>query len=165
MSENKGKNTSKRTLWLIAVSGIFAALVFIGTQIRFPTAIGYILVASYLIGPVAFFPAAIGSALSDLIAGYPMYIAPTFVIKGIMGVVAGLIMLRARGKNAVSVVLRIVAAAAAELIMVGGYFSFEAVYYDVAAAAGSVPFNFIQAGAAAVVAIPLTYAIRIKKQK
>ena len=42
MSENKGKNTSKRTLWLIAVSGIFAALVFIGTQIRFPTAIGYI---------------------------------------------------------------------------------------------------------------------------
>ena len=172
MSENKGKNTSKRTLWLIAVSGIFAALVFIDTQIRFPTAIGYInfgdaviLVASYFIGPVAFFPAAIGSALSDLIAGYPMYIAPTFVIKGIMGVVAGLIMLKAKGKNFASFIIRVIAAAAAELIMVGGYFSFETVYYDVAAAAGSVPFNFIQAGAAAVVAIPLTYAIRIKKQK
>lgn len=172
MSENNGKNNSKRTLWLIAVSGIFAALVFIGTQIRFPTAIGYInfgdaviLVASYFIGPVAFFPAAIGSALSDLIAGYPMYIAPTFVIKGIMGVVAGLIMLKSKGKNAKGIVLRIVAAVAAELIMVGGYFAFEALYYDVAAAAGSVPFNFIQAGAAVVIAIPLTYAIRIKKQK
>ena len=44
-------------------------------------------------------------------------------------------------------------------------FVFEALYYDIAAAAGSVVFNLIQAGAAIVIAIPLTYAIRIRKTR
>lgn len=164
------KTKERSKLRLTALCGIFAALVFIGTQIRIPTAIGYInlgdgviLIASYFIGPAAFFPAAIGSALSDLIAGYPMYIAPTFLIKGLMGLVAALIMTRAHGKKAWGFVLRLIASVSAELIMVAGYFVFEALYYDIAAAAGSVVFNLIQAGAAIVLAIPLTYAIRVKK--
>ena len=101
MTENEKRNSSKKNLKLIAICGIFAAFVFIGTELRIPTAIGYmnlgdavILMASYFIGPAAFFPAAIGSALGDLIAGYPVYIAPTFVIKGLMGLVAALIMSR-----------------------------------------------------------------------
>ncbi len=79
MSDNERNNKTKSNLRLIAICGIFAALVFIGTELRIPTAIGYmnlgdavILVASYFIGPSAFFPAAIGSALGDLIAGYPV---------------------------------------------------------------------------------------------
>ena len=141
MSENEKKN-NRSSLKVIALCGVFAALVFIGTELKIPTAIGYmnlgdgvILIASYFIGPAAFFPAAIGSALGDLIAGYPVYIAPTF---------AGIL---------------------AELIMVGGYFAFEVFMYGKDAALGSVAFNFIQAGVAIVIAIPLTYAIRIKRQK
>ena len=171
MSENtKTKERSK--LRLTALCGVFAALVFIGTQIRIPTAIGYInlgdgviLIASYFIGPAAFFPGAIGSALSDLIAGYPMYIAPTFLIKGLMGLAAALIMTASHGKKAPGFVIRLAAFLGAELIMVGGYFIFEALYYDIAAAAGSVVFNLIQAGAAIVIAIPLTYAINIRKKR
>lgn len=97
ISENK-YNNSKSHLRLIALCVIFAALVFIGTELKIPTAIGYmnlgdgvILIASYFIGPAAFSPAAIGSALGDLIAGYPMYIAPTFIIKGLMGLVAAIV--------------------------------------------------------------------------
>lgn len=167
---SKTKERSK--LRLTALCGVFAALVFIGTQIRIPTAVGYInlgdgviLIASFFIGPAAFFPGAIGSALSDLIAGYPMYIAPTFLIKGLMGLVAALIMNSSHGKKALGLVIRLIAAVAAELIMVAGYFVFEALYYDIAAAAGSVVFNLIQAGAAIVIAIPLTYAIRIRKTR
>lgn len=171
MSEN-GRANSKNDLRIIALCGIFAALVFIGTELKIPTAIGYmnlgdgvILIASYFIGPAAFFPAAIGSALGDLIAGYPVYIAPTFVIKGLMGVVSALIMKQSQGKKAAGLVLRLAAGIIAELIMVGGYFVFEMLMYGAEAALGSVSFNIIQAGAAIVIAIPLTYAIRIKKQK
>ena len=166
------KTKARSKLRLTALCGIFAALVFIGTQIRIPTAIGYInlgdgviLIASYFIGPAAFFPGAIGSALSDLIAGYPMYIAPSFLIKGRMGLVAALRMNGSHGKKALAFVIRLAACLGAELIMVGGYFVFEALYYDFAAAAGAVVFNLIQAGAAIVIAIPLTYAINIRQTR
>ena len=166
------KTKARSKLRLTALCGIFAALVFIGTQIRIPTAIGYInlgdgviLIASYFIGPAAFFPGAIGSALSDLIAGYPMYIAPSFLIKGLTGLVAALIMNGSHGKKALGFVIRLAACLGAELIMVGGYFVFEALYYDFAAAAGAVVFNLIQAGAAIVIAIPLTYAINIRQTR
>ena len=171
MPEN-AKTKARSKLRITALCGIFAALVFIGTQLRIPTAIGYInlgdgviLIASYFIGPAAFFPGAIGSALSDLIAGYPMYIAPTFIIKGLMGLVAALIMTKSHGKKAAGFVIRLIACVAAELIMVAGYFVFEALYYEVAAAVGSVLFNLFQAGIAIVLAIPLTYAIRVKQTK
>ena len=171
MSDN-ARTSSRSNLRLIALCGIFAALVFIGTELKIPTAIGYmnlgdgvILIASYFLGPAAFFPAAIGSALGDLIAGYPVYIAPTFVIKGLMGITAAIIMAKSHGKKAAGFILRLLAGIAAELIMVGGYFVFEMFMYGQEAAAGSVVFNLIQAGVAIVIAIPMTYAIMIRKQK
>ena len=171
MSENE-KTKSRSNLRIIALCGVFAALVFIGTELKIPTAIGYmnlgdgvILIASYFLGPAAFFPAAIGSALGDLIAGYPVYIAPTFVIKGLMGLVAALIMSMSHDKKIAGVLIRIFAGIVAELIMVGGYFVFEMFMYGTEAALGSVAFNFIQAGVAIVISIPLTYAIKVKKLK
>ncbi len=165
MSENKTGKNRKKTLRLIAFCGITAAFVFLGTQLRIPTAIGYInlgdaviLIASYVIGPAAFFPAAIGSAIADLIAGYPMYIIPTFVIKGLMGLVAGLIMRHPEHRP--HIVKRLIAGILAELIMVSGYFAVEVFLYDVAAAAASIPFNLIQAGAALVIAVPCSYLLK-----
>jgi uncharacterized membrane protein len=172
MSDNPRKNNTRSKLRIIAECGILAALVFIGTELRIPTALGFInlgdgviLIASYFIGPAAFFPAAIGSALGDLIAGYPVYIAPTFIIKGLMGLVAALIMSRATSKNAVNILVRAGAGVIAELIMVGGYFAFESVMYGVEAALGSVAFNLIQGAVAIVLAIPLTFMIRIRTNK
>lgn len=172
MSDNRKKSKIRPDLRLIAECGILAALVFAGTELKIPTALGYmnlgdgvILLASYFIGPAAFFPAAIGSALGDLIAGYPAYIAPTFIIKGLMGLVAALVMSLSRGKKASGVLIRIAASVMAELIMVGGYFAFEMFLYGAEAAGGSVVFNLIQAGVAIVLAVPLTYAVKIKRQK
>ena len=165
MSDNKSIRNRKKTLRLIAFCGITAAFVFLGTQLRIPTAIGYInlgdaviLIASYVIGPAAFFPAAIGSAIADLIAGYPMYILPTFVIKGLMGLAAGFIMKHPEHRP--HLVKRLLAGVVAELIMVFGYFAVEIFLYDVAAAAASIPFNLIQAAAALIIAVPVTYLLK-----
>ena len=170
MSDNSVKNRTRSRLRLVAECGILAALVFIGTELRIPTAIGYInlgdgviLIASYFVGPAAFFPAAIGSALGDLIAGYPAYIAPTFIIKGLMGLLAALIMRIPYDKKAVGILIRTGAGITAELIMVSGYFAFESVIYGIEAATGSVIFNLIQGLVAVLLAIPLTYMIRIRK--
>ena len=170
MSDNSVKNRPISRLRLVAECGILAALVFIGTELRIPTAIGYInlgdgviLIASYFVGPAAFFPAAIGSALGDLIAGYPAYIAPTFFIKGLMGLLAALIMRIPSDKKLAGILIRTGAGITAELIMVGGYFAFESVIYGMEAAAGSAVFNLIQGFVAVLLAIPLTYMIRIRK--
>lgn len=166
MSDNKDSGKKRKSsLRLIAVCGIMAAFVFLGTQLRIPTSIGYmnlgdavILAASYVIGPAAFFPAAIGSAISDLIAGYPAYIVPTFVIKGLMGVVAGLIMKHPQHEP--KLFFRIAAGIVAEIIMVSGYFVFEYYIYGAAPAVASVPFNLIQAGAALIIAVPCSYLLK-----
>ena len=156
---------SKIKLRRMAYAGVLAALVFAGTMLHIPTAIGHInlgdlviLVSSYILGPIALIPAAIGAALSDLISGYPQYVIPTFLIKGIMGLVAGL-MMRRNSDGKVSLVRRLLAAVVAEAIMIAGYFAFESLpfMYGVAAAAGSLIPNLIQAGAAIIGAIPLTY--------
>ena len=153
----------------LAVCGLLAAFVFVGTQIRVPTAIGYInlgdaviLISSFILGPIAFFPAAIGSALSDLIAGYPQYIAPTFIIKGLMGLVAGLYL----RKVTVTVPKKILIGIIAEVIMVAGYFIFESLpfMYGVEAAAGSLFFNVIQGVAAIIIFVPVTSIPAVKKE-
>jgi uncharacterized membrane protein len=156
---------NKRIIKKIAYSGVLAAFIFIGTQLHIPTAIGHvnlgdvvILVAAYILGPFSAIAAAIGSALADLTAGYPQYVIPTFLIKGIMGLVAGLLMKR-NSENKVPLVRKLAAGVIAELIMVAGYFGFESLpfMYGVTAALGSVIPNLIQACAAIVGAVPLTY--------
>ncbi|MBE7073091.1 MAG: ECF transporter S component [Ruminococcaceae bacterium] len=168
LKENKNmssKDDRKNNLKKIAYAGVLAALVFVGTELHIPTAIGHInlgdfiiLVSSYILGPFAFVPAAIGSTLADLLAGYPQYAVATFLIKGIMGLVAGILLKRNReGKT--SFIRKFSASLIAELIMIAGYFAFESLpfMYGVEAALGSVIPNGIQASAAIVGAVPLMY--------
>ena len=166
MTDTKARE--KSNLKKIAIGGIFAAFVFIGTELHIPTAIGFmnlgdavIFLAAYLIGPAAILPAAIGSALGDLLAGYPIYIVPTFVIKGLMALITALIINRRSGKK-ITFMKRLTAGLASEALMIAGYFAFELFLYGLTAAAGSILFNLIQALAALVVAIPLTYVLRLK---
>jgi uncharacterized membrane protein len=171
MADNRLDNKTRQRR--LAYAGMLAAFVFAGTEIHVSTAIGYVnlgdavmLIAAYLLGPFAFFPAAIGSALGDLMAGYAQYIIPTFIIKGAMGAIAGAILLSKEGKQ-IPIARRIIAAVLAEIIMVGGYFAFEALpfMYGPAAAAGSLIPNLIQAAAAIAIAIPITYVSGFQRIK
>ncbi len=163
LNDKKNNNLKK-----IAVGGIIAAFVFLGTILHIPTAVGFInlgdaviFLAVFLLGPAAALPAAIGSALGDLLAGYPVYIVPTFIIKGLMALIIALVLGKRSGKKP-SFIKRFTASIAAEALMIAGYFAFEMILYGAALAVGSILFNLIQAVAAMFVAIPLTYMIRIK---
>lgn len=160
--------SNRKTIYKLAISGIFAALILLATQLKVPTAIGYanlgdgvILVASFLLGPAAFFPAAIGSALADLVAGYPLYVPATFVIKGLMGLAAGYLM---RGEK-VNLVHKISACIVAEAIMVIGYFGYESLpfMYGPAAAAGSIIPNLGQAAVGILIGLVLS-SILVKQR-
>lgn len=144
------KNSGDQTLKL-AFGGMMAALVFVATYFfKLPVSItqgyihlgdGFILLGASLLGWASVPAAAIGSALADLLGGYTLYILPTFVIKGLVAAVA-VGALRAKRPYWLTVALL----AAAELLMVAGYFVTEWLLlgYGLAAAAGAVAPNLVQ---------------------
>lgn len=70
-----------------------------------------------------------GSALADLLSGYPQWILPTLIIKGLMGYVIARAA-KKDGKKAKAVSIRtFIATALGILIMVGGYTFFGAILY------------------------------------
>lgn len=86
----------------LVLAALFAALACVATMsIRIPTpgTNGYIhsgdaivILSGVILGPVwGLLAGGIGSALSDLIGGYFMYVPVTFVIKGLIALIAGLI--------------------------------------------------------------------------
>lgn len=147
-----GKKNEK--IQLLVLAGLFAAIITVSTMIiRIPTPTkGYINlgdcfvnIAGWLLGPLYGGTAAgIGSALSDLFAGYTVYILPTFIIKGLMAVTAYAVY-KALSKRTPSIVGRIVSAVAAELVMIVGYAVFEAfLYSSVTTALTGVAGNVVQ---------------------
>ncbi len=154
---NSEKSNSKDILLKICVSGMFAALICVATMIiRIPSPLdGYvnfgdcfILIAAWVLGPVYGFAAGgIGSALADLFAGYTHYVPGTFVIKGLIAVAAALIVHAFLNK---SKKLRfpgyVAGGITGEIIMVGGYYFYEAALLGngFAAALKSVPGNIAQ---------------------
>ena len=147
-----GKKNEK--IQLLVLAGLFAAIITVSTMIiRIPTPTkGYINlgdcfvnIAGWLLGPIYGGAAAgIGSALSDLFAGYTVYILPTFIIKGLVAVTAYAVY-KALSKRTPSIVGRIVSAVAAELVMIVGYAVFEAfLYSSVTTALTGVAGNVVQ---------------------
>lgn len=140
----------KNQVKTLVYTAMMAALIAVATlfiHIPIPMQSGYcnlgdalILSSGVLIGPFAALAAAVGSALADLLLGYAVYAPATAVIKGLMGAIAGVFC--AREKAAWK---RLLLMAAAEGLMVGGYFLFETALYGAAAAAGSLLGNGCQA--------------------
>lgn len=145
------KNLSVKKLCL---AGVLAALVFVMTyvpKVPVPVTGGYvhlgdgaIFLATLLLGPLGIPAAAIGSGLSDLLGGYMVYVIPTVIIKSLVALVAWKVWKEGSWLRAV------IAFVVAEIVMVLGYFAFEAVMYGAAAAWGAVGPNCIQ-GVAGVV--------------
>ena len=133
----------------LALGGMLASLVLLATWfLKVPTAIGYIhlgdgviFFSSMVIGPYAALIAGVGSALADLLSGYAIYIAPTFIIKAVMGLIAAVLIRPGKHISNLGVF------ALAEGCMVAGYFLFEAFAYNWASAMGSVGPNMLQGAA------------------
>ena len=148
----------------IVMAALFAALVCVATMIiKIPSPLkGYInlgdcivLVAGWMLSPVfGFFAAGLGSALADIFSGYVTYAPATFVIKGVMALIAyyGFKLLNKKLGNLSS---KIISGAAAEIMMVLGYFVFEGFMYGFIPSAVNIPANGVQGIAGLVIGIIL----------
>lgn len=146
----KEQETSREKIRLLVLTGLFAALGCMATmvlQVPSPTG-GYmnpgdavVLLGAWLLGPVyGAVAGGVGPAMADLLSGYVMYVPATLIIKACMAVTAALLY-RAFGKR-----LLLVCAAAAELIMIVGYWLFDALLTFLA---GGTSFTVCLAGSAA----------------
>lgn len=142
----------KKTKMLV-LSAMMGTLTCVATMIiKVPTPLhGYanlgdcmVLLSAFLL-PVGygFCAAAIGSALADVLSGYAIYAPVTFIIKGLMVVVAFIIYkhLKSRTKPLVA---RSVGGLVAEFVMVAGYFLFEGILYGFGAAFVNIAANTLQ---------------------
>ena len=144
----------------LVMAALFAALACIATMVvMIPSPLkGYInlgdcivLLAGWKLGPkYGFLAAGLGSGLADMFAGYMLYAPATFVIKGLMAVVA-FYMFAILQKMINKATARISSAIVAEALMVIGYFGFEGVLYGFLPAAVNIPANAVQGVAGVIV--------------
>ncbi|MBR0319659.1 MAG: ECF transporter S component [Clostridia bacterium] len=144
---------NNRTLSLVLTS-VFAALICVCTlmvQIPIPATGGYanpgdgvlLLAAGLLPLPLSAAAAAVGSMLADVITGYMLYAPATFIIKGLMAMIAfsGFTLLNKKLGDLSS---RLLSGAAAEIVMILGYFVFEGFLYGFAPSLANIPANALQ---------------------
>ena len=148
----------------IVLASLMAALTCIATMIiHIPSPLkGYInlgdcivLSAGWILSPAyGFLAAGIGSALADFFSGYITYAPATFLIKGLMAVIAfyGSQILHKKLDKLPSL---IISGAAAEVVMILGYFVFEGFLYGFIPSAVNIPANSVQGIAGLIIAILL----------
>ena len=133
----------------IVLTALLASLTCVATMIiKIPSPLkGYInlgdcvvLLCGWLLSPVyGFLAAGIGSALADVFSGYILYAPATFVIKGLMALVAYLL-----SRKSQKLPFLIISGFVAEVIMIAGYFIFEGFMYGFIPSLVNIPANAIQ---------------------
>lgn len=141
------------------------ALVAVGTLIiRIPNPLGgyfnvgdvMVFVSALVFGSfVGAFAGGVGSAISDMI-GFPAFVLPTLIIKGIEGLIAGLVTDRR------SIFRDTLAVLIGGTAMVSGYFFAEAypLGWGIAGALTEVPGNILQIVVGGILGIPISHIIR-----
>ncbi|WP_298018100.1 ECF transporter S component [uncultured Dysosmobacter sp.] len=153
-------------LWVM--TALFAALGYVATRVLMvpsPTG-GYmnlgdavVLLGAFLLGPVyGAIAGGTGPALADLLSGYPAWVPGTLVIKALMGLTAA-VLYRGLGKKPWALV---VCGAAAEAIMVVGYWLYDGLFIvgSLAGSAAGIPSNLAQAAFGIAVSTLLALALR-----
>ena len=154
----------KNTTHKIVLSSMFAALTCVATIIiKIPSPLkGYInlgdcivLLSAFLLPPgYAFLSAGIGSAIADILSGYAEYAPATFVVKGVMVLVAYFVY-KLLSKKMRPMGARIIGGGLAEIIMILGYFVFEGFLYGFVPSLVNIPANAVQGIAGLVIGMLL----------
>jgi uncharacterized membrane protein len=155
----------EKLLTQISLMAVMAALVAVGTLIvRIPNPMGgyfnvgdvMIFVAALTFNPiVGGFAGGVGSAIADMI-GFPVFAVPTLIIKGLEGLLAGLITSR---KSVFRDVLAVVVAGSEMII---GYFLVELYLlgWGLGGALAELPGNAAQVIIGGLVGIPIAIILR-----
>ena len=148
----------------IVMTAMFAALTCVLTMtVKIPSPLkGYVnigdcavLLAGWSLSPMyGFLATAVGSALADLFSGYAIYAPATFIIKGIMALIAYYAS-KLPLKKANGLFKKIVSGTAAELWMIIGYFVFEGFLYGFAPSLINIPANGVQGVAGVILGVIL----------
>ena len=122
-------NTRKKTLQL-SIFALYMAIICIVTMFtKIPIPLGYAHIGDSIIltfalfygGKKGFIVGGIGSAMSDLLSGFPQWIIPTFIIKGIMAVIMASIARKKDGSYQIISIRTFIGAVVSMLFMVCGY--------------------------------------------
>lgn len=144
---------SKSTTQKIIIAAMFAALTCVSTMIiKIPSPLkGYlnlgdciVLLCGWMLSPMyGFLAAGLGSAMADMFSGYVVYAPATFIIKGLMALIAyyGFSVISKSGHN---IIARLTSGITAEIIMILGYFMFEGILYGFVPSVVNIPANAIQ---------------------
>ena len=148
----------------IVMAALMAALACVATMIiKIPSPLkGYlnlgdciVLVSGWMLSPTyGFLAAGLGSALADVFSGYVTYAPATFIIKGLMALIAfyGFKLLNKKIGNLPS---RIISGILAEIVMILGYFVFEGFLYGFIPSAVNIPANGVQGIAGLIIGVIL----------
>lgn len=145
----------RKNLVYTVYAALFAALIFVGTYaFKIPTPVGYIhlgdgfifIAAALLPTPFALGAALVGAGLSDLVAGFPLWVAPTVIIK------CACALCFTSKKIKIFCARNIIALAASAAITVGGYYFFGAlIYSSFVTPLYEIAFNLIQSVAGIII--------------
>ena len=148
----------------IVITALMAAMVCVATMIiKIPSPLkGYmnigdciVLLCGWLLAPAYGFAAAgVGSALADIFSGYIIYAPATFLIKGLMALVA-FACLKLMNKRIGKFPSQLVGAVLAETVMMVGYYVFEGFMYGFIPSAVNIPANVAQGVAGLILGIVL----------
>lgn len=127
---------------LASLTCVFTMLIKVPSPLKGYVNLGdcVVLLCGWVLSPVyGFLAAGVGSALADIFSGYILYAPATFVIKGLMAVIACLL-----SKKAKKLPLLILSGLVAEVVMVAGYYVFEGFLYGFIPSAVNIPANAVQ---------------------
>ena len=156
----------------IAFMALFASLTCVCTlviQVPLPTG-GYfnvgdvfVFLAAWCLGPLyGAIAAGVGGALADLVSGYAIYAPATLIIKAFVAVVAYMAWSFLKTyikKEGLSFIPRLVSSFVSEMLMVAGYFFYDALLYGFAGAASGVIGNVMQGVCCSAIAVILIIAL------
>lgn len=149
----------------IATAALGAALVALATaflKIPIPTGYGYIHLGDGLIygiaasfGPVlASVSGGLGSGIADLLAGYPVWVPWSVVIKGLTGYLVGFLTIKKKFHKAAAML-------AGALLTVAGYSVGAFVLYGPAAVPAEFLFDLIQTGSGLVIGLGISRLLEV----
>ena len=165
-------NIDRKKLRNLSYAGMFAALTAMLTALlHIPVTNGYVhcgdaviyLASALLPLPYAVGASAVGGMLADIIAGYPAYALPTFLIKGLLAAVFSL-----TGGKTLLCLRRFAGMTLCGIVSVLGYWLTAVVLYGgwTAQFAATVPANLMQAAASAAVYSAAALALtRIRRKE
>ncbi len=150
--------------------GLMSAFIYVATAaINVPIGPGgvihlgdsMIFVSAILFGwKTAAISGAIGMTLFDLLSPYAIWAPFTFVVKAIMGYIAGRIS-HGKNNNGNSLLMNILGVTVSGAWMIFGYYIAESIIYsNIVAPIATIPANFFQVFGGAIIAIPLTMLIK-----